>query len=272
MRRTFAAAVRLLVVAAGVLLVCYGVILSVLAYQTRRASQLVEEIQRVSIGDSEESIGPLLDHYNGFRWNVQLGGHEDYNYVLAINPWRFPSIPHPHSGEKVLAIERAFNPRFRRAIGLREWMVDSEIAVKDGRVVAIQSTTIVEGRHMWLGAMWRCSDHPREFDRSADSVPGSPSEEGWSLATSGILDMGSGTGTSWDFWTTPTSPKEQRQMANQLNFGCLRSLSGCETVCDLMPGAARFFKEHPQLAPAGGGWDDSRQTCLKHAPSDYQYW
>jgi hypothetical protein len=270
MKRRLAAGARILTVATAVLLFCYLIVRSSLAYQIRRASQLLEEVQRVNLGDSEDSIRPMLEHYHAYRWNVQLGGHEDYNYIFEINPWRFPTIPRGGSVRKVRAIESALNPRFRRAIGVRLWMVDSEIAIKQGRVVAIQTTTVVEGRRMWLGAMSRFSQKPREFERRADSVDSEP-EVSQPLATQGVLEMGSGTGTSWSIWTTPSSPKDQRQMANQLNFGCLRSLSGCDTVCDLMPEAARFFKGHPGLAPRGGGWDDSLRTCPKHDPRENWY-
>src|SRR4029077_10681398 len=115
-------------------------------------------------------------------------------------------------------------------------------------------------------ASWRLSEKPREFDRNADSFDRVDpiTEESLDLATSGILNMESGTGTIWSIWTTPTSPKVQSHMANQLNFGCLRSFSGCDSVCDLLPEATRFFTEHPNLTPRGGGWDDRSHTCMKH--------
>jgi hypothetical protein len=257
-------------VSAAILLLCYVTVWFVLAYQIRRASHLLEEAQKVNVGDSEDSIRAMLERYGGYRWDVQLGGREDYNYVLEINPWHFPTLSGKKSGERVHAIEGALNPRFRRAIGFRQWMVGSEIAIKEHRVVAVQAATVVEGRRMWLGAMWRFSEKPREFERNVFS-DGPSSEERQYLATPGNLHMESGTGTAWSLWTTPSSPNAQRQMANQLNFGCLRSLSGCDTVCDLMSEAARYFREHPESAPKGGGWDDSLGTCLKHDPRDDWY-
>jgi hypothetical protein len=268
MRRVLVAFVRLLAVAAGISLFSYVAGRLVLAFQIRRASQLLEEVQSVSVGDGENSIRPLIERFGGHCWDVQLVSHEDYNYVFKINPWNLVTFSSDDSQGDVHAIERVLNPRFRRAIGLRQWMVDSEIAIKQHRVMAVQTSAIVEGRPMWLGAMWRLSEKPVEFERSAGSLD-FPSEN--SLVTPGILNLESGTGTSWSLWTTPSSPKGQRQMANQLNFGCMRSLLGCDSVCDLLPQAARFLGEHLNLAPKGGGWDDSSRTCIKHDLRENHY-
>jgi len=269
MGRALTLGTRLLMVAVAVLLFSYAAIWSRLAYEARRASQLLAAVQNVNVGDSEDSIRPILERYGGNRWDKQLGSNEDYSYVLQINPWRFPMLSDSKSNGILPSIEPTLNPRFRRAVGIRKWMVVSDIAIKNNRVVGVNATTIVEGKRMWLGAMSRFSEKPREFERSADFV-GIPSED-VRLTTSGILDMAEGGGTSWSFWTSPSAPRGQRQMANQVNFRCLRSLSGCDTVCDLMPEAAQFFRNHPELAPAGGGWDDRQLTCLKQDQDSDQY-
>ncbi len=263
MRRRLAGAARLLAVAIGVLFLCYVTARLLLAYQVRRGSQMLNKIQSVNVGDSEDSIRPLLERFGGHRWDVQLGAHEDYNYVLETNPWRFPTLWGSKSGVIADATGRGLSSRFRRDIGLRIWIVASEIAIKQHRVVGVQAETVVEGSRMWLGAMWRLSEKPREFERDAASLDFS-SDDRQHLVETGILDMKSGSGDAWRIWFAPSSAKGQRHMASQLDFGCLRSLSGCDSVCDLMPEAVRFFGEHPDLAPKGGGWDEGSQTCIKH--------
>jgi hypothetical protein len=263
MRRRQGIVVRLVAAAAVALSFSCLTALLILVFQIRRASQLLEEVQNVSVGDSENSVGPILERFHGHRWDVQLGSVEDYNYVFEINPWSFPTLSSNEPRGKVHAVDRVLSPRFRRAIGFRRWMVGSEIAIKQHRVVAVQTSTIVEGTHIWLGAMRRLSEKPREFERDTAALDSSATNS-QHLATPGILNMKSGSGTSWSIWTTPSSPKGQREMANQVNFGCLRSLSGCDSLCDLLPETARFFKEHPNLAPKGGGWDDGSRTCIKH--------
>jgi hypothetical protein len=274
MRRILGAVIRLLTPTAALFLFSYLSVVLVLAFQIQRASRLLEEVRSVNVGDGENSLRPILERFGGSRWDVQLGSHEDYNYVLEVNPWSFPIVSSDASRRRVQAIERVLTPRFRRAIGIREWVLESDIAIKQHRVVAVQTLTIVEGRPMWLGASWRLSEKPREFDRNADSFDqADPTTEGSrDLATSGILNMESGAGTIWSIWTTPSSPKVQSHMANQVNFGCLRSFSGCDSVCDLLPEAARFFTENPNLGLKGGGWDESSRTCIKHDLRENHYW
>jgi hypothetical protein len=263
MRRRLGVVVRVVAATALALLFSYLTALLILVFQIRRASQLLEEVQSLSVGDSENSVGPILERFHGHRWDVQLGSVEDYNYALEINPWGFPTLSSNEPRGRVQAVDRVLSPRFRRAIGFRRWMVSSEIAIKQHRVVAVQTSTIVEGAHIWLGAMWRLSEKPAEFEQDTATLNSSTTNSQYP-ATPGILNMQGGSGTSWSIWTTPASPKGQREMANQVNFGCLRSSSGCNSLCELLPEAARFFKEHPNLAPKGGGWDDGSRTCIKH--------
>jgi hypothetical protein len=270
MRRTLFAVSLLLAVAAAAILISYVTVRVALAFQIRRASQLIEAVQSINVGDSENSIRPILERFGGRRWNVQLGSHEDYNYVVFVNPWGFPTLASTAPGGRVNAIKKVLNPRFRRVIGIREWIIDSEIAIKQHQVVAVQTSTIVEGRPMWLGAMWRLAEKPPEFEREKGSVVLIPQDNRNSVEA-GILEMGTDGGTSWSIWTTPSSPKGERQMANRLNFGCMRSLVGCDSVCDLLPQARAFFSEHPTFAPNGGGWDDRLRTCIRHDPSENQY-
>jgi len=262
MRRRPGVAVRAVVFATVILLLCYAAVHLILLSEIRRVSQLLGEVRSVNVGDSEDSIKPILERFDGHRWDVQLGSFEDYNYVIEINPWSFPTLSSNEPRGRIHGIDRVLSPRLRRAIGFRRWMADSEIAIKQHRVVAVQTSTIVEGAHTWLGAMWRLSEKPREFERDTASLDSSATDS-QDLTTPAHLSMQNGSGTSWSIWTTPSSPKDQREMANRLNFGCLRSLPGCDSLCDLLPEASRFFKEHPNLAPKGGGWDDSSRTCIQ---------
>jgi hypothetical protein len=260
-KKTLRTALGAAVVAGAVLLCCYVSALWLLRFEINRASQLFQEIHDVKIGDSAESVKPLVERYGGYRWNAQLGAHEDYNYVFVVNPWCFPSIPRGETCAKLHAIELNLNPRIRKAAGFRLWFMGGEISIKDDRVIAVQSETIVEGADIWLGNMWRSSNKPREFERSAGSIDASP--EPHYFATPGILEMGTGPGTSWEFWTKSSSPDIQTRIAHSVNFECLHPFSTCETPCDLMPEAAHSFGVHPELAPRGGGWDENLRSCTK---------
>lgn len=249
------------------LLCCYVSGLLFLRFEIKRASRLFEDIHRVKIGDSDESVKALAERYGGYRWNAQLGAQEDYNYVLLLNPWCFPLLSTGKACEKIHEAELKVKPHVRMAAGFRMWIVSGEISIKGGKVVAVQTETEVEGQKMWLGANSRLSDKPREFEQSADAPDREPHPE--HFASSGILNMASGAGTSWDFWTTSSSPEIQTRIARGMNFECLRPFSTCQTPCDLMPEAARSFRAYPELAQMVGGWDESLRTCIKHPDSQY---
>jgi len=267
MRRRLGVVVRLLAVAIGLLLLCYVAARLLLAYEIHRASQMLEKVRAVNVGDSEDSIRPLLKRFGGYRWDVQLGALENYNYVLEINPWRYPTL----SNHREHPIKTGFNARIRSAFGLRQWLVLSEIAIKKQQVVAVQAETYVEGKTMWLGTSWRLSEKPREFERdpTADYLQWPP-EPDLDLVSSAILEMGIGGGASWSFWVKPSSPTIQRKAANRWDFGCLDSFRGCDSLCDLLPEAARFLHEQSGFSPRGGGWDEDSRTC-KHNPYEGRY-
>ena len=214
----------------------------------------------------------MLKRFGGCRWDVQLGNLEDFNYVLEINPWRFPTLSNCKSGGGEHPIGIGLNARIRRATGLRQWLVISEIAVKDHQVVAVQADTDLEGKTMWLGTSWRLSEKPREFERDPTAQYLQwPPEPNLDFVSPGILEMGTGGGTIWEFWVKPSSPTIQHQVAKLWDLGCLDSFRGCDSLCDLLPEATRFFGEHSELAPRGGGWDKNSRSCVRHDPHQSQY-
>ena len=262
----FRVAARLLAVALSALLLSYVAVRLLLEHQIRRASAMLAKVQSLNVGDSEESIKPLVKRYGGFRWDTQLGTHEDYNYVIEINPSRFPTLRNFNS----VPIAPHLNARLRRALGLRYWMMFSEIAIKKQQVAAVQAELCVEGRTMWLGSSWRFAEKPREFDRDPNvEYLQWPPKPDLDFVSPAILEL-TGGGTAWGFWVKPSSPEAERRVANQWNLRCLESLRGCDSVCDLLPQAAPFFKDHRELAPKGGGWDETSQNC-KHNPYEGRY-
>jgi len=272
MRRRLGVVVRLLAVAVGVLLLCYVTARLLVAYQIHRASQMLTKVQAVNVGDSEDSIRPMLKRFGGYRWDVQLGALEDFNYVLEINPWRFPTLSNYKSNGREHPIGIGMNARFRRALGFRQWLVVREIAVKKHQVIAVQSDVVVEGKTMWLGTSWRLSEKPREFERdpTADYLQW-PVPPDLRFVSPANLEMATGGGSFWSFWTKPSSPTVQHQVSKRWDFGCLDSFRGCDSLCDLLPEAARFFNERSDFAPKGGGWDEDSRSCVKHDPRQSQY-
>lgn len=267
-KRSLSLTLRLLAVAVGVLVLFLVAARLYFAHQINRASQMLSDLQAIRVSESEQSIEPLLSRLDAVRWNVQLGELEDYNYVVEVNPWGFPTIPRPNSGRGAELCGAGICSTFRRVVGLRHWAVFSEIAIKDHKVAAVQVTMFVEGRTVWLGTAWRLSQRPREFarDPTAKYLQWPPKPD-LDFVSTGILEMGTGAGDYWGFWLKPSSARVQRRVATGWNVACLNSFRGCDSLCELLPNAAPFFRKHSELAPNGGGWDENSRTC-KHSPDE----
>lgn len=263
MKRRTVRLLQLVVAAASALVLCCFVTARlILANRIHHACEMLAMVQAIRIGDSEDSIRPLLKRFGGYRWERQLGALEDYNDELLVNPWRFPTF----SGGESTPVGAALNARIRRAIGFRYWMVSCEIAVKEKLIVAVQADTFVEGSDRWLGTSWRLSEKPREYarDPKADYLVWPPQPD-LDFVSTAILEMRDSSGDAWAFWVKPSSPTVERQVASRWNLSCLDSFRGCDNMCDLLPEARRFFAEHSDLAPRGGGWDKDSRSC-RHNP------
>lgn len=270
-RRPLVILVRLLASTVGVLFLCFAMARLYFEYQINRASRMLSEVQAIAVSQSEQSIRPLLSRFGGFRWNVQLGALEDYNYVVEVNPWGFPSVSRPKSDESAELCGVGLCGVIRRALGLRHWAVFGEIAIKGEKVAAVQADMFVEGATMWLGNSWRLSPGPREFERDPTAKYLQwPPKPNLNFVSTGILEMGTGGGDFWEFWLKPSSGAAQHQAATGWNLACLNSFRGCENLCELLPKAAPLFREHSEFAPNGGGWDENSRTC-KHNSYEGQY-
>jgi hypothetical protein len=235
---------------------------------------MLHDLESVRLGDSEASVLPLAQRQDGHRQvpefpkNGNLRYEEpDYEYLLKVDPWHI-YVPVGHIGTVDSAIRAAtatISPRLRRAIGLRRWWVVGSIGLKQGRIIAVTTSVLVEGSDEWLGGVWRLLDTiPDQEIQHFVIQPGVSWPQmnhyliGW---THPNLSKSDGAGEAVEVWMTPSATQEERQSATQFMLQCLTSRSGCQTVCDFVPGASEYVRS--------GTWTERKEACS--APRPYGY-
>lgn len=259
---------RCLIFAAIVVSAVFGAFLTMrlyLLHEARRADEMLAALSGVKLGDTEENVSQILGNFGGYRWTPRDEPQGDLRYVVEVNPWYWPNMAgHQRQFEKLARrIVGLMNtcPRFRRSVGLRFWTADGEIHLNRGRVAGVHVSVIVEGQDEWLGGMWNLDNEIPLFEREHFSgIKQSWPEISRYVVSWTHLHVGDGTGEGVKTWITPQASQSEMYAARHMNLSCLTSWRGCKALCNLMPEASRYHKEHP-LAGWGGAWGEPELTC-----------
>jgi hypothetical protein len=227
----------------------YGAARITLAVEYRRAKVFLEELKSIQPGQSEASVMPLIQKYQGVRAEEALGVKDD-SYVLRIDPWHLMHrLPGPNWVDD--AYRGLFSGRgnWRRAVKLRSWTVSGWVRFTNGKVEAISGDVILEGENEWLLVEWCYASEIPAYHRVRPPNTIFPIEEPRYEAHWRHLHFGNGTGEGIMSSVTPFSTAEELNAARNINLPCLMSGRGCHSLCDLLPDATRYRREHN-----GGGW------------------
>lgn len=232
---------------AGSIVICFVAIRVYLAHEARRAGELLKDLQSVEIGESEATARSISQKYGGYQWvNIYKPDYDDsdYEYIPAVNPWRYGTISGHTTrfDQQIKSLANKVSPRWRHALGLRKWLVGGDIRIKKGRVVSVSGTMIAEGKDKWLGGNWNfAAEIPRsKLERYPEKSP----ETQCYVAEYGHL-LWDDEGEILMTWITPAASASDSRSGRQLNVGCLMSRSGCPALSDLMPGAAAQYRLQP---------------------------
>ena len=264
---------RVIIAAAIVATVLCAIAWNYTAYKASRAKSLLAETSRVRIGDSEASVLALVQRYGGVKWEPSgstrttmsprenwvdkseydraLGTYPDYAYSIQVNPWGFPTIaPESHSSRRLGAVLWSamdiVPASIRAPFGLRDWVSEVDINIRDGRVSKVSGMVLVEGRSRWLNHEWSLvSEMPREPMQA----------RAYMTEPVNILmrtDRSRGVGNI----LTAQASEQETEAAHLWNTACLTSLRSCTDRCELSPAAFRYMTNHP--AVSRGIWEP---TC-----------
>ena len=255
-------ALRLVIAVLVVAAVLWGSLRAYTEYEAHRAASMLAEASRLRVGDTEESVLPLVKRYGGYKWtpeplppreqwtdlreyDYQRDLVSDYKYDFDVSPFGLLTTD-GHVGQRgrvTRAIRAAINAvpkRLRAAIGMRDWGTLVDLSIRGGRVQSVLATAQVEGRSEWVGHEWRF----------VSAMPHSEMQGKAFVIDSAILEMENGTGMLIQNIFTPEASEEEVRAARKFNAACLTSMRGCDGFCDIAPRALEYLKQHPD---AGGG-------------------
>lgn len=230
---------------------------------------MLAEASRVRIGDSEDSVLPLVRRYRGHKWsppnstrgslndrenwvNVEeyeraLSIYPDYVYSIEVDPWGSPTFETPSKAAKALRIVIDAIPSGVRApLGMRDWASFIDIRIRDGRVSGVEGIVLVEGRSRWLNHSWSLA-----YERLSQTLPQRP----YAIESENVL-MRDGRSRGIRNLITPQASEEQAEAAHTWNMACVVSLRGCSNRCELSPRAFQYWNTHPDHS--GSTWEP---TC-----------
>lgn len=265
---------RVTVALLALVLICYGLARTYLAHEVKRAGQMLNDLETIKIGDGEDVARSVSRKYDGYRRDQETlkGMYEkpDYQYVVQVDPWRFWDFkfdtPLSAFDRMIGTLSTTIAPNHRKAIGLRRWSVIGIVSVRQKHVVAVTTQAIVEGRNEWLGGSWylyeTIPDYEIEQLLTHLHIPW-PQRDRY-LVGSRRLEFNKidGGGESAEAWITPSATKEERQSASRFNLQCFASRSGCQTMCDFVPGETEYARLFSMQAPT---WN----ICSVPRPNGY---
>ncbi|HSY63264.1 MAG TPA: hypothetical protein VK829_01630 [Terriglobales bacterium] len=232
-------------------LMLYGVARATQALEYRRATVFLDELKTFQPGQSEASVMPFIQSNGGFRPDRVFGVKNDA-YIMRIDPWH---LMHPLPGPNWVG--GAYGDTFlrlgnwRRRLKLRGWTVSGSVRFTDGKVASVSGDLVIEGENEWLMVDWRyAADMPASlWNGHPDSLPGMTSryDSRWTH-----LHFGNGTGEGILTSVTPLSTPEELAAARDINLQCFWNGRGCRSLCELMPDATKYRREHNV---GGWGWN-----------------
>jgi hypothetical protein len=208
-------------------------------------------------------LSKLLRDHEDARRGKDFGADEEHVFV-HVDPWRIYGEFRPRWIEmsvKYLALE---HPDVRRTLGLRIWLMQGAVSFKEGRVVSVSVDEVVEGQNEWLEARWKLMPEiPEDRLKWYREVGYFRPEMDHYLVHWIHLHMGVETGEIIENLVTKNAPREEHQAATNINGKCLTSVRGCASLCELMPEATRYRRQHyyPPLGWNSGSWGPQDRSC-----------
>lgn len=245
-------------------LAIYGFGSAYLRYQVWRAEKLLALLQFIQISQDEASAARALSPFED-KAVARMMGYPPDVHSLRIDPLLIDTgfewltwLNRP-----LIAIHED-RENLRRSIGLRLWSVYGQYVVRDRKVDSVMAQVVVEGKNEWLLGEWNYSAKFGRLD-AADSDSDEKLREPMNRYRSRWfhLHMGAGTGEGIHNAVLTAAKPDELSAARDINLVCLTKLQACRSLCELMPAAIKFRREHG-YGPLGwnsGSWGPQDHSC-----------
>lgn len=213
------------------LLGLYGTAIAAQAISVRRARQLLRAVDKLKLGDSEQSARDALAFCQPREFADGFGCH------LVSGPFN-----HPEFWE---GFAKILGPFFNAVmhelqwVGVRPWLIDATVVVRDGKIIELAADATVEGQYEML--MARCVRQPALVPQSENGRMISDEDRRT------IIRWWGGSGETLVVVLTPMSTEKER-LAAKINPDCFSGFGGCSAMCEFLPGTT------PVLDDRGRGY------------------
>jgi len=230
----------------------YGAARVAQAITYRRATVFLEELKRIQPGQTEASVMPFIQRYQGTHPEGEAGIDNDW-YVTRIDPWHLMHLlPGPNWSDHAYRWAFLWLGNWRRALKLRSWTVSGSVRLRSGKVETVSGDVILEGENEWLLAEWHYGPEIPTYLRVRHPSNNLPAAEPQYDSHWTHLHFGYETGEGIMSSVTPLSTPQELNAARNINLQCLMNGRGCHSLCELMPDATRYRREHNS---GGWGWN-----------------
>ena len=241
-------------------LLLYGGAWLLLVVEAHRAAALLNQLNSIQLGQSEASVLDLFQRYEDVNYEREIG--VDRGRVLRVDPWGAHRPLGPSWIDTPILEMLPISGNWRRRLGLRLWVVQGGMRIADHKVKSVWADLDVEGENEWLKADW---SYESEIPAAILQHLGDNTrpEMARYLIRWTHLHVGYETGEGIQNLITPAGTPEEQHAARSINLQCLTSMRGCHSLCELMPDANRYRREHhyPGWGWNSGSWGRQDSAC-----------
>ena len=226
----------------------YGAALIFQELSFRRASRLLDKMDRLRLGDPAENAELALAFCSPSRFPDGFGCRMMAGPFSHFILWENISKVLGRSNANAL-------PHELQWIGIRAWMVDANVHVEHGRVVELSVNAWVEGQEYPL--MARCVRRAELLFRSDGQAMSDEDRRT-------LIRRWGGLAETLVVILTPMSTEKELK-AGIVNRECLAGFGGCSALCELLPGSTPVLDDRRQ---GYGGCVDRVSTVKCHPKAD----
>lgn len=247
---------RAMLLLTAVLCLCLG-LRAYSQYMARQALSLLAETRLIEIGSDGQSVSRLIGRYGVIKCNTSVSGSKngctngaecqqngadmnDYTCEIRLSPFQIFSIDSSKTSRMrgAIAFFMVYVPKYLRdLIGLRNWLVDATVQIRNKGVASVSGSAFVEGRNEWLGNSWRLSSSVVGDDQASTAYSVEMTH----------LQLSENGGLAVEEFFTRSATREQLQVSYDLNSRCFVSLTSCVSLSDLKPSLFEYLRGHPEI-------------------------